>query len=483
MLGKTITQNLNEGPWADLVNTVMPAWISGGFGFDFIRYKGKIMVMESVTHRYFFDTTHCDFDNPNSMFFQKPSRIYLDSLPDERQAEVRYKGKRYGMIYIPELSAFKSRKTFDVLIECLRVIGAIPESHRMICDTNPAEEGEESWIWQLWYWFRTLDLSKLNEEEESKLGMSQLNETERASMIESLRGLQSQLALHEFIIDDNPWLTASEKSRLKAQYVHDKNLYERYFLGKWTQATGDGLFSRVWRPNIHVIGGQSGIFSRDVETLVPEKDCIELGVGWDTGSANMAATFVEKVAIESETESGPQIKTAFKVFDEVVYIGKQIVLEDVVYEILDKMHFWEKFIGRKVVWRHWSDSSSLLSRELKTSRTEAQEIMIISDGEIQLMAKPKLKGSVEMRFDLLARLLHEGRIFFSSTKCPMLIQSITSLQKTQRGTIDRASRWKHAVDALTYYLSAECWSEIAERMMKAKARSRGNWFNIIVTPI
>jgi len=68
--------------------------VQGGFGFEYVREPRA----EPVTRRYFFEVTHKYYDDPDSQFFGIPSRCYLDSLPDERCVEERFKGKMFSFI-------------------------------------------------------------------------------------------------------------------------------------------------------------------------------------------------------------------------------------------------------------------------------------------------------------------------------------------------------------------------------------------------
>ncbi len=61
-------------------------------------------------------------------------------------------------------------------------------------DTNPAEEGTDSWIWKLWYWFRTVDLDNLSEDAKEELNLNGLSEEELAQSIDDLKAMQADIA-------------------------------------------------------------------------------------------------------------------------------------------------------------------------------------------------------------------------------------------------------------------------------------------------
>ena len=458
MIGKTVDQNLNGGAWQDLLEYVLPQWFAGDFGFEMVTSPR----MEAVSHRYYFETTNQRMMEDRDC---GPSRFYLASLDNEANVEAGWKGKRFSLIYWTELSNFKQRKTFDALQECLRPLG--PEDkvlRQMFCDTNPADEGEDSWIWQLWYWFRTVDLDNMNEDEASKLGFNGLSEDKKPAMLTALKGLQQQLALHEFSLDDNIYLTDQDKAEQMAKYAHSQDLFDRYYHGLWKKASGLGLFSEVWKPHIHIIG-ETGIEKPDGDILVPETDTFEMGTGWDIGSRNSAFAIVEKFVIEPK----PGLhQPAFKILDEVVVLGEEMKLQWFVEEVMEKTAEWERIAGRKFLWRNWSDQSSFSRYDNIADTYEHAEVFRVSEGQIMLQAifgrGAKTSGSVERRADLIRKLLFEDRIWVNGPRCPNIIAMFDGLKRNRRGTVDKASIYKHAFDAVSYYIVMECWTEMVGGM-------------------
>jgi len=448
MLGRNIADNLNEGSWSDLVNHTIPQWIDGDFGMEWVT-KPK---MDFSTHWNYFEVT-----NQHGGV----SRAWLASLDHEDKAEQKFKSKRFGWIYITELSNFKQRKTFDVLKKTLRVMGwGTGRPHQIICDTNPSEEGEDSWIWKLWYWQRTVDLDNMNEDQAEALSLNGLSDSDRETAITALRELQDELSLHEYTIDDNIWMTDAEKRALWADYAHDNNTLLRYYYGRWVKSAGSSLFKAVWKPSIHLVGDLPTPTEPNPAVLIPEEDCIELISGSDLGAVNNAIVIIEpwKKLLDDGT-----VRVAFKVLDEYIKLGERIKTSVIVEEWMRMIEFWQKMVGKPIMWRHWSDHSSFTSYNKMTDSTEHVEIRKMSEGVIAIRSAQQVKGnnSIDRRADLVQRLLHSDRLCVSRSTCPHVSAMFAGLKRNRRGNVDKASIHKHAFDALSYALSMEVYSELA----------------------
>lgn len=471
MLGRTTSQNSDSGLWTLLTQTVIPDWVAGRiydesgnviaeepFGFELITEPR----MEAVTHKLYFETSNR---------FGGKSRYYLDSLDVEADAEEKFKGKIFTHIYGTEFSHFKLRKTFDVLRECFRAPWLKFDQHKMVLDTNPAEEGEDHWMYRLFYWFRTLDLDKLTEETLEDLNLLELPQPKREVNIRALKRMQSQLALYEFTIDDNCFITQDQKDEQFAIYAHDKDLLDRYYYGRWVRASGDGIFSEVWRPQIHLIGDPPAK-KEEPEYMLPEDDCIELGTGSDIGRRNTAVAFIEPIRMEfmERDRDGQEqlvIKPGFKILDEYVSLGCQQKISLISEEYMEKIEFWEQFCQRQPRWRHLSDSSAF-SVDLISETDEAKEIYRQTNGLVELESiidrhgrkGMKGHGAVEKRIDLIQRLLFENRLLVNRNKCPQITEMFASIRRGSNGKLSATNIFKHAFDAVSYYISVKCWNEM-----------------------
>lgn len=480
MLGRTTTQNSDGGPWQYLTENVLPQWEEGDFGFELV----TPVRMEAVTHKFYFETTNK---------FDGVSRFYLESLDVEGDAEKKFKGKNYSYIYVPELSHFKFRKTFDVLQECLRCPWLRPDQQKMICDTNPADEGEDSWIWKLWYWFRTIDLDSLDEETKVDLNLHMIkDEAQMTRALNALRRLQNNLAVHSYTIDDNIFITEEQKEEQFAKYAHDKDLLDRYYYGKWIKASGDGLFREVWRPSIHEVG-EPPKPNEEPEFMVPEEGCIELGGGWDISSRrNTALALIETVMVECEERNKSTgekeiiLRPGFKILDEYVSLGRQQSISTVADEALERVEFWSKQCARPPRWEHWSDNSSFdVSGQSETS--EAQDIYRLTGGVIELRSItsfPQLKikghGGVERRIELIQRLLFENRIWVNKNKCPSICEMFASIKRGSNGKLSSTNIFKHAFDAISYYIAVKSFLDM-KRTPRIETNKERSGAGLIVT--
>lgn len=496
MLGKTISQNSDAGTWAHLVNNVIPTWIEGRmvngerkpFGFEWETEPR----MEATTHKLYFEIRNKFYDEDPSIGI---SRMYLDSLDNEADAEDKFKGKQYSLIYWTELSNFKLRRTFDVLQECLRSDVWKPEQQRMICDTNPAEEGPDSWIYKLWYWFRTLDLSNirtaediqnLDEETRDGLNLNEVVDEEVPELILGLQELQNQLAVHEFTIDDNIFLSPAQKRAQRAKYSHDSDLLARFYFGKWVKAAGVGIFKEVWRPAIHVLGELPTPLEPEPDLLLPDEKCNSMLGGWDIGPRNVSVHLIDKVLRDfpSKDRDGNRIdvpKPTFSVLDEYHRLGEPQKISDVVRRVLDKVHYWEDILQKPVLWIHWSDRSSFEKYDNIADSYEHLEVFQESNGEIELRAVIKGAGSVERRIDIVQRLLFEERIWVGRVKCPALIDMFSAMKRNKANKLGQTNIFKHAFDSFSYPVSHECWTE----MTRAAPRNRtaNESARVLMTPL
>lgn len=447
----TITQSagLDSGIWTDLTEIILPQWINeGNFGLQWIKEPSVSGVSKKP---------YCIINNR----YGQKVRIQLESLKNEAEAEARFKGKRYSMMLVNELSNFRNPKTFRTWAECLRMIGLDPYSHLFLADTNPSDEGTDSWIYRLWWDVPALELEKLQEQEVT------------AEEIGAYKLLQPLLGRVEFTLDGNTLVERDRVERLKAAYAGDPDQYARYVLGKWVSATSDSLFFGVFKESVHVVPAKPATAGDEQEIMVPEPDCSELITGWDPGVVNCAAVILEKTYLNVNGER----QSVFKVLDELVIIGTEVDLSAFVEEFVQKMKFWQRLIGRNVAWKHYSDRYAFDTRDPVGDRYFHQIVFEscppdTPGGPIILTAADRSKGSVSHRVDLLRQLLFARRIYFSRYKCPATIRMLKSLKRgrTALQPIDKTSQHKHAFDALMYAVASECYDEIQRMIAMKNAR-------------
>lgn len=438
VVSPTVTSATDGGCWQKLVEETIPEWIAGDFGLEWHRKPYQ----ESVSKRI-----KCSIRNKHGTV----SIFQLESFregADETDIKTRFKNKVFSCIYWSEAGTWvKTQAAYDILTECLRLKSFWRrQDMTLIIDTNPEPPGEAHWIYQLFYRFRTADESVL-------LDLIKDKPIELSDMI----ARQKTLGLIEFFVSDNPYLSDADLVDLKTKYAHSPELWDRYYLGKWTAASGDGLFYDVFRPNIHVQGEFESPINKDPLILVPNESCFELIGGWDPGTTNFAANIIEEFLWK---DSKGNMVPHFNVIDELVLIKSDITIGEFTEAYLEKMDYWEDFLGRKIRWQFYSDRSAFDYKESISNRRQHVEVAIVSKQRIRLMAVEKGDGSVRQRVDITRRLLFSNRLFFSKSKCPHTIAAVQSLKKGKSSPVDKQSEHKHAWDALTYALQTRCYEEL-----------------------
>lgn len=441
----TVTQSAgyDSGVWPDMTHTTLSNWIgskpsgepvSGGgdFGMKWIKKPS----VQGVSKK-----PYCIVSN--SLGGQ--SKFQLESLKNEEEVEARFKGKRYTAIFVNELSNFKKAKTFETWTECLRTIGLPRDKHLFLADTNPADEGKKSWIYQLWFVFPNL------------------TEIDGRPLTEEEKWLQRQLRVVTFTLDDNTLIDPDRIMQLKSTLSRNPDLFKRYVLGEWVTASMDALFIDVFKESLQAIGEIETPGNRSPLMMFPEAGCFELISGWDAGIRNSSAHIIEKTW--REIPGKPPV-SVFKVLDEHAVIGEDHALDDFTEDFTRKMDFWETIINQKVKWTHWSDRSAFDMKDPEHNRFHHQTVFLASDGRVELNAAARGRDSVLQRIGLLRKLLFEDRIYFSNTNCPLTIEMLKSIRrgKSSVSVIERGSPHKHLFDSLMYAIASECVEEIQENI-------------------
>jgi hypothetical protein len=367
------------------------------------------------------------------------------------------------------------------------MLGLPSNKHMFLADTNPSDEGEGSWIWKVWF-----ELLSTEEEE--------CNPDELA--------LRNELGRLDFDISDNKFDTPERIAELRSKYSHDPDLHARYILGQWVTASEDAIFYNTYRPLIHEVGEIETRSNPDPEIMVPEDGCFELLGGWDLGVSNSSFNIAEKAyraewtkalggtpdklsLQEKPGEDGKPLKEKavpiLKFLDELVIIGEVFSMEDFAVECLKKMIWWEKLLGRPVLWRHWSDRSAFDVTDPVTSRYHHQIVFDATGGRIVLRAADKGPGSVAQRVDLWKKLLFDERIYFSKTKCPKLIQMNKSIKKgtSSIAVINKNSVHKHPFDSGSYIAASEFPNELQQRVINQLLAQRraGERAQVVAVPL
>jgi hypothetical protein len=427
---KTIKVAVDGGCWTDLTKVCLPQW----FENTGIRYTTAPKV-DGATRQAFFEINNRHGGT---------SRIVLNSLDYDDDIEAVIRGKRYSLLWFNELDNFRLRKVFDVSYDQLRMVGLPYNSHQWIADTNPSDEGEDSWIYKLFY------VDRVAEEIPDSVQKNDIG-------VKAFRQLQEELDLIEVMIPDNTFLTEQDRLGLYARFQHDPDLFNRYIMGKWTSSSMDSHFQDVFKPDLHIVGNITPPREEDWEVLLPEENCHELVTGWDIGDTNHGVVVLEPAIMNG--------MVTFKVLDAIQILKEKVGIPDLTEMALEKMEKWEAHIGRPVHWRHWSDKSAFDHYRASSERYDHDIVYTASKGRINLRAAEKGKNSVKHRINLARRLLFYGRLV-TSAACPGVTNMFRGLKKgsTLTQVIEKNSRHKHIFDALTYAIASELPLEIEAQM-------------------
>jgi len=410
---KTI-RNAKSGVWSDLTDLILPEWEDNLDGFE-------LTVLPKVD-----GVTKMNFLKIQNMHGNE-TEIQLHSLDVDHDIEEKIKGTRFSMIFFSELSNFKDSCVFSISKGQLRLPGLPYGRHQWIGDTNPAEEGTQSWIYKLWY---EAPFAKEHTDPE----------------------YAEQFEIIEAMVEDNPYLTDHDRKDLIATFRPDPELYDRYVLGKWTASSSDSHFGKVFKHDLHVIGDASSPIEGEWEVILPSEGCTELIGGWDLGDRNHSFHILEKV----RTMSGSR----WAVIDELVVLKADISIEDFTGEAMDKIETLESYIGGPVRWTHWSDMSSMIRYRASANTYDHRVVAAASGGKISLIGAPKFSGSVRQRVKLVKDLLMQNRLHISA-QCSSTITMMRFLRKGKSaGQYVINDQNKHSFDSLSYALIGEMSSDL-----------------------
>lgn len=485
------TVGIDSGIWKEFTESIIPEWIDGDFGLRWVREPYTMGVSKKPTCAIT-NKKVLDLDNPDSMTESELKRagaitvFQLESLKDEKEVEDRFKPRKYTGMYVPEMTTFHYRKTFDTWTECLRLKNPDPGTHFLfLCDYNPPDS-DSWWINDLWWALLDIPDDDQHLLEYLQATIPDKEEEVLRKLIPATRVLKQQLARIDITVDDNPFADPSHVELLKAKYAHNDELYRRYILGECVQTTEDSLFVKNFR-DIHIVGEMQTAGNKNPEIIVPNDNTIELITGTDPGPVNYSFQIIEKLFLDKEAYPQYNGKPIFNVLDELVLVKEDYDLNDVVEQCVKKMRFWENLGGKKYNWIHWADRSVFDTKVPFTEKMWHGVVYELSRGLINFQAADRGKGSVNQRIDLFDRLLFENRVFFNRNFCPETIAMVKGIKKgkTAVGGIARGSPHKHAFDGVTYPIASECADELAKSIIQQirQLRQEKNESSLVSIPL
>jgi hypothetical protein len=424
LIATTIKTAKEGGAFQDMINIILPIWFeaklwgSGGY-VEYTSTSGNGLPgprMDAATRTSSFRIRN---------IYGGESELILFSINNENEIEAVTKSKRHSMVWLSEGSNFKSDRVFKNIVQMLRVFHLNDADHQLIIDTNPAEEGDEHWIYKKWF------VDRLNEMPPKELLKSKENPTGITQ--EEWLMVREDFALFEFQLEDNPRLSQREIAELKASNCDNQGEYDRNILGKWVKGFGlkGKVFADILDPTEHFIDGMIDV----------DESTVDLIGGWDMGRVNHAGCTVEKII-----KDGQRI---YNVLDEVVITDEKVSTEEFAFEMYEKIRKLEFYYQKRFNWRHWSDSNAFDYNG--TPEVQATIVTNATEGQVILEAAHKPQHSVDAGIRFMRRLLFENRMFVGSN-CPKIQEMLRLLTQED---IEEDTYLKHPFDALRYVIYME----------------------------
>ena len=345
------------------------------------------------------------------------SKCRLYSLDNENEIESKVKNYRFSMIWFIELSNFKNKDVFRQSHPALRQFGVRDEEMMWIADTNPAKEGKDSWIYKLFYQRKSED------------------------------GKESGLDLKviEIQLDDNPFITEKRRLELEENWKDDPGEYERNYEGQWVRGKGgqEKVFAPMIIPGFHFVDDAIDV-AKETRTLI---------TGWDLGHVNHGIVMWEQRLVNGYYH--------WNLLDELETIGEKVTIEEVAYEFWQKMKAIEGFYNRRFLWKHWSDDTALNTWRSAIGGYDQALVLKATNGEVELEAAEKPKGSVMHSVKIIRRLIRDKRLFIGKN-CPASIRMLEELEYSDDlgQEIDETGPLKHIFDAFRYPIYMESRTEL-----------------------
>lgn len=441
MFSRTMKNSKDGGTWNMLHRYILPEWIRNGMTHYTTRTAegSPGPKVDGQTRTPYFRIRNCHGGESELMLF---------SLDYDGDIEDKLKEMQFSMIYYSELDKFRDRRILSVSLPSLRLPHLRFEQQQWIADTNPSEEGESSWIYEVWFVERIQTYEEYVKRKK-EMGLPILNEPE-------FLNFQQSLDLIEIRPEENPWLDPRQLEELKTTYAYDLGLYSRYVEGKWVYGDGDKSrhFRGLFHPNEHLLGNCDSQNEEEWELANPSRNCIELPSGWDLGETNHAVSIMEKQMIAN--------RSYFTIVDECVSLKEEVSIESFTEICMELIEALEAQAGQQFdLSRAWSDSSSIEKYSASGDTFPYLQVELASKGRIILQKGPKKSpGSVKVRVQLLKQLLKQNRIHVSA-HCKFHIRMLRDLKKGMTPLMPVVpDENKHIFDALTYALMMECYEEM-----------------------
>lgn len=439
------------GTWSLLTKQVIPEWIKANIGFRWTTDTKGVLgpKTDGITRTPFFRVSNMHGGE---------SELLLFSLDDDNDVEAKLKEMEFSMIYFSELDKFGDRRVLTVALPSLRMGHLKFEDQQWIADCNPAEDGEDSWIYKCFYLERNMSYEKYVE--------YQKEEELTPLPPEDFKAFYDQTDVFEILPRDNTFIDPRQLQEVKAACATDQGLYARLVDGKWVWGGGDKSrhFRALFKEHIHVAGNADSQNEDDWEVIIPHPNSFDLITGLDIGETNHAGAIIDSEIVPSLVNGKLVERKCFSVIGELVSVGKDVSVEDFTFGFMEEIEIIERMMGKKydLAERCYSDQSSIEKYSAVGDTYAYLLVQAASEQRLILQGVNKAPGSVRIRVQLLKMLLANRR-FKVSAHCKHTIKMLKDLRKgTGRlNFIPDGDDNKHIFDAITYALIMECYDELA----------------------
>lgn len=378
--------------------------------------------------------------------FGGESEMLLFSLDNDDDVEAKLKELEFSMIYFSELDKFGDRRVVTVALASLRMGHLTYEQQQWIADCNPAEEGDLSWIYRLFFLERNMTYAEYR--------AHQAKEELPVLPQEDFTAFYGSLQVIEILPEHNVFVDPRQLQEVRVACGADAGLFARHVLGKWIWGGGDRSrhFRQAFNKARHVVGDASATNEDEWIVILPTSNCFELVTGWDLGDTRHAAAIMEKTL----NASG---QGCFALLDELVIIGEECSNEAFTEEFMLKIKALEDLVGRMLdLTRAWSDRSSIERYSATGDTYPYKQVYAASKERIFLQGAQKPRPRVRVK--LMKELLAADR-FKVSAHCVHAIEMFRDLKKgAHEEDYVVADKNKHIFDAITYALLMELAEEL-----------------------
>lgn len=441
MFARILKNSKDSGSWRLMTKQVLEKeWMRAGIG---MRYTTDVRgepgpKIDGTTRTPFFRVTNAHGGE---------SEMQLLSLDSDDSAEERLKDGEFSMVFFSELDKFGDRRVLTVGLPMLRMANIPYEQQMWIADCNPSDEGDQSWIYQMFFAERQMSYEQFVEHQKS-MDIMPLDK-------EDFEAIYSRMQVIEILPKDNTFADPRQLQELRAACATDPGLWARHIEGKWVWGGGDSSrhFRSLLKQGVHILGNTTGP-EEDWQILLPSQTSFELITGWDPGEINHAVAAIDKVL-------GSDGNFHYNVVEELVSIGQPVSLSEFTVTFFDKIQDIERKMGKtfNLAEHAWADQSSFDKYSSAADTYPHLEVNAASNDRVSLRGVPKPTGSVRLRVNLLKQLIREQR-FHVSAHCVETIRMLKDLKKGKDFFVLPEDPCKHIFDAITYPLLMECREEL-----------------------